>query len=99
MNVYEALKVVVDEAADEYAKTYAQAALELGDSKDAVIVEKDNPGSGLSFAIDIAHKKTGNVMIGKELKVQILYVLSNLSYWRGERAREIKAVLKNAVMK
>ena len=33
-------------------------------------------------------------MIGHELYVQCLYVLSNLQYWRGARAREVKAILK-----
>lgn len=28
-----------------------------------------------------------------EVKVQALYILSNLTYWRGARAKEIKAVL------
>jgi len=27
-------------------------------------------------------------------KDQILYILSNTAHWRGERAREVKAVLK-----
>lgn len=32
---------------------------------------------------------------GKEgLRVQVLYILSNLRCWRGERAREVKKVLK-----
>ena len=31
---------------------------------------------------------------GDGLRVQCLYVLSNLGGWRGERAREVKAVLK-----
>ena len=35
-------------------------------------------------------------MIGEELRVQLLYVLSNLSSWRGEKAREVKLILKEA---
>ena len=34
---------------------------------------------------------------GNMLRVQILYILSNLQYWRGERAREVKRVLKGVV--
>ena len=90
MELREALEVVINEAEGgcaDYAKSYAQAALELGDSEDTVIVSTDN-------AIGISHKKTGKMMVGKELKVQLLYVLSNLSSWRGEKAREVKTVLK-----
>lgn len=36
------------------------------------------------------------VMEGEELRVQLLYILNNLQYWKGERAREVKAVLKKA---
>ena len=31
------------------------------------------------------------------LKTQVLYVQSNLTYWRGETARAVKLDLKNAV--
>lgn len=30
-------------------------------------------------------------------KAQVRYILSNLSHWRGERAREVKGVLKEYV--
>lgn len=92
MNIQEALQAVVRESNNPYAKTYAQAGLELGDSRNTVIVtQDDNP------IIGIAHEKTGKVMVGKELRVQILYILSNLQSWRGERAREVKAVLKGVI--
>ncbi len=90
MTIQEALEAVVKESKNVYAKIYAQAALELGDSRNAVVVSTD-------IAIGIAHEKTGKMMVGKELKVQIAYILSNLQSWRGERAREVKAVLKEAI--
>ena len=40
--------------------------------------------------------RTGEPMKGHELKVQLLYVLNNLQYWKGDRAKEIKAILKKA---
>jgi len=89
LTVVEALRAVVQESNDEYAKTYARAGLELGGSTNAVVVE-------VGGAVGIAHEKTGKVMVGEELRVQLLYVLSNLAHWRGERAREVKAVLKEA---
>lgn len=91
MAVQEALKAVVRESNQPYAITYAQAGLELGGSQNECLVEKDNfPG------IAVLHEKTGKVMVGQELKVQLLYVLSNLSGWCGPRAREVKVVLKRA---
>ena len=95
MELKEALESVVNEATGgdaDYAKTYAQAALELGESENAIIISSEK-NSGF---IGIAHEKTGKMMVGKEMKVQLLYVLSNLSHWRGERAKEVKAVLKEA---
>ena len=33
------------------------------------------------------------------LPTQVLYILSNLSYWRGEQARDIRATLKHIAKK
>ena len=92
MTVKEALVAVIEEAKGgfaEYAITYAKAALELGDATEGVVVQ-----SGPVIAV--CPKRTGKMMIGEELRVQLLYVLSNLQGWRGERAREVKEVLKKA---
>ncbi len=95
MTVYDALKAVVNEASGgfaDYAKTYAKTGLVLGDAQDGVVVRTGN-------TIAVCPKITNKKMIGEELRVQILYVLSNLSGWRGPRAREVKAVLKAATKK
>ncbi len=92
MELKEALEAVVNEAEGgfaDYAKTYAQAALELGGSENALVVSTGH-------CVGIAHEKTGEMMVGEEMKVQLLYVLSNLQYWKGERAKEVKKVLKEA---
>lgn len=91
MELKEALIAVVKECTDEYAKSYARAALELGGSDEAGLSQHKVNGFGV---LTITHKPIGKMMVGEELKVQLLYVISNLSYWRGERAREVKAVLK-----
>ena len=44
-----------------------------------------------------AYATAGLAMAGKELKVQVLYVLSNLQYWRGSQAKEVKKKLKEYV--
>ena len=54
----------------DYARTYAQAALN--------------------------HPYSGGEMKNEELKVQLLYVLNNLQYWKGDRAKEVKAILRKA---
>ena len=42
------------------------------------------------------HPYQGSYMEGEELRVQIIYVLGNLHYWRGDRVREIKGILRAA---
>lgn len=96
MTVREALVAVINESTGgfaEYAKTYAQAALELGGATEGAVVQKD---VGNVAVIEVLPKKTGKMMVNEELRVQILYVLSNLQGWRGDRAKEIKTVLKTA---
>ncbi len=93
MTVYEALEAVVNEASGgfaDYAKTYAKVGLVLGDAQDGVVVTKGN-------VITVCPKTTNKKMVGKELRVQIRYVLGNLAGWRGSRAREVKAVLKTVI--
>lgn len=89
MELKEALEIVVKECKDPYAQSYAKAALELGGANHHLIVETGS-------TVAIAHAPTGKMMVGRELKVQILYVLCNLSTWRGERAKEVKKILKEA---
>ena len=92
MELKEALEAIVNEAQGgfaDYAKTYAKTALELGECNHHFIAS-----SGCGVAI--SHVPTGKMMVGEEMRVQILYVLSNLSHWRGERAKEVKLVLKEA---
>jgi len=88
MTIREALLKVITSCPDEYAKSYARAGLELGGSDETEVI---STGGG----VEIKHKATGKIMIGEELKVQLLYVLSNAGNWRGEEAREVKKVLKS----
>lgn len=92
MDVTEALEAVVRESNSEQAKAYARAALEQGGSSNNLLVQTDR----LPGALIVLHEKTGKPMIGHEMRVQLLYVLNNLHYWRGERAKEVKEVLKQA---
>ena len=69
-----------------YAQTYAKAALELGGSQFGWV---ESNGS----VVEVKHQPTGEMMVGEELKVQLLYVLSNLDSWRGPLAKQVKEVL------
>lgn len=54
---------------------------------------RENPkNSGLQYAASYASAGIG--MQGEEKRVQTLYILSNLSTWRGDKAKEVKAALK-----
>ena len=49
----------------------------------------------LNYAINYA--KSGALMGGHELYVQVLYVLGNISRWRGDLAKEVRGTLKQYV--
>lgn len=55
------------------------------------IVIKECPDD---YAVAYAKAALEMNMEGKELKVQLLYIASNMMYWRGETARMVKVVLK-----
>ena len=92
MTLKKALNIILEQDSSKgnmaYAQEYAKACLVLGGSTDAILVDNE-------MGIEIKHKPTGEQMVGEELRVQILYVLSNLESWRGEQAREVKKFLKS----
>ena len=55
--------------------------------------DKTKPGALVQYAATYA--SAGRGMQGEKLRVQILYVMSNLSMWRGEEAREVKEALRH----
>lgn len=61
----------------------------------AVIDEGPQTGQGAYAQTYARAARRSEIEYGEEgLRVQCLYILSNLGGWRGERAREVKAVLK-----
>ena len=88
MTIKEALQKVVSECPDPYAKTYAQAGLDLGGAEDGEVINHDG-------GVEIRMTPTGDMMEGEELRVQLLYVLTNMSHWRGEAAKEVRKTLKD----
>ena len=71
---------------------------ELKDALYAVILEQSynrDSWAAESYAqAALSRPRTGQEMEDEELRVQLLYVLNNILYWRGERAREVKAILR-----
>ena len=51
------------------------------------------PGAMLGYAQAYAEAGLG-LSDEDSIRVQVLYILSNLSTWKGEKAREVKAILK-----
>ena len=52
------------------------------------------PGAMLNYGK--AYAKAGlGLFTEKEIQVQIPYILSNLSTWKGEEAKKVKTTLKN----
>ncbi len=58
-----------------------------------IIENREEPS--LNYAIDYA--KAGLTMEGEMLRVQCLYVSSNISRWRGEVAKEVRATIKEFI--
>lgn len=49
----------------------------------------------LNYAVNYAN--AGMYMSGHELHVQVLYVLNNMTHWRGEDAKRVRQTLKTFV--
>jgi len=59
-------------------------------------VLREAKGGCAEYAKTYARAALLRDMSGEELRVQCLYVLTNLSHWRGKTARAVKAKLKEA---
>lgn len=60
---------------------------------DSIVANKHE--KALNYAVNYAH--VGRHMEGHELYVQVLYVLNNITRWRGEVAKRVRGVLKQYV--
>jgi hypothetical protein len=61
-----------------------------------MIVANSND-KGVNYAVNYA--KAGCSMRGKELRIQCLYVLNNITHWRGDLAKSIRSILKDFTKK
>jgi len=67
---------------------------EFKQSCEKIMNIKSKTGAMVNYAK--AYAQAGLYMeSAKEIQVQILYILSNLSTWKGEEAKKVKTTLKN----
>jgi hypothetical protein len=81
--------VVIDE--DSFPEQ--DGADEEGDVKKAfwtIIAYRGKPA--VNYAVNYA--RAGISMTGRDLRTQVLYVLNNISHWRGPIATEVRQTLK-----
>ena len=60
-----------------------------------VIIVENSHEKALNYAVNYASEGLG--MMGKELYIQVLYVLNNMSRWRGDVAKGVRKVLKRYI--
>jgi hypothetical protein len=65
---------------------------QVQEALDIILADKVNYSKSLNWAIN--YVKAGKYMTGKELKVQCLYILSNLQNWRHPEAKNVRIILK-----
>lgn len=69
--------------------TYDQAADHI---KRGAFAHRSNPSHLIHYAT--AYAEAGRTMTGRALAVQCLYVLNNLSSWRGDHAKDVRKALR-----
>jgi hypothetical protein len=58
---------------------------------EAVLADRHN--KALNYAVNYA--EAGRHMSGKMASVQALYLLNNITYWRGDTAKAVRAALRD----
>lgn len=58
-----------------------------------ILSDRAHYGTSLNYAVNYADYALG-IDDEHELKVQCLYVLGNITHWRHEKAKEVRATLK-----
>lgn len=59
---------------------------------DVILSDKKSYSGSLNYAVNYC--KAAKFMTGEELRVQILYILNNITHWRHPQAKEVRAVLR-----
>ncbi|QIG68002.1 hypothetical protein EVB55_067 [Rhizobium phage RHph_Y68] len=69
---------------------------EWNEACQAVVRKAENSPNSSLIQYGAAYAQRGYMMYGEERRVQALYILNNLSGWRGEEAKKAKEVFKRA---
>ncbi|QGZ14307.1 hypothetical protein PP940_gp027 [Rhizobium phage RL2RES] len=72
---------------------------EWNEACQAVVKKAQSSLPGTLIQYGAAYAQRGYMMYGEERRVQALYILNNLSGWRGEEAKKTKEVFKRASKK
>lgn len=59
-----------------------------------ILSDTDSYSKSLNYAVNYCKAVFSQEMSGYELKVQCLYILSNISHWRHPEAKRVREVLK-----
>jgi hypothetical protein len=65
---------------------------EVKDAIEMILADEKYFGTSLNWAVNYCI--ASRAMKGHELYIQCLYILNNISRWRGEHAKEVRVVLK-----
>ena len=71
----------------------ANEKLEVQAREALALIVKHRNEKALNWAVNYA--RAGLAMSGEDLRVQCLYVLNNITHWRGEVAKSVRQILKD----
>lgn len=65
---------------------------EVYDAIHVILKDKKNHAKTLNYAV--AYCRAALEQKGDALRIQCLYILNNIAYWRHEKAKEVRATLR-----
>ena len=57
-----------------------------------ILSDKEHYRTSLNYAVNYC--RVAKCMDGEELRVQCLYILNNIQYWRHPQAKQVRAALR-----
>ena len=67
-------------------------AAKVHDAIRVILSDRDSYSKSLNYAVEYC--RAAMYMSGEDLRVQCLYILGNITRWRHEKAKEVRATLK-----
>ena len=66
---------------------------QVKDAIRTILSDRDSYSKSLNYAVNYCRAALG--MSGEDLRVQCLYIVSNITRWRHPQAREVRLILKS----